>query len=308
MYKTNIIERISEKRKTDPSGTKQLFNDFDIKIFCCRYWVLEEWDCVDLSVPFWRLYHNTLQQAAILFDNHVIPLNEDKLIIIPPHTSFSTRLRYGTVLNGRESIVGRRIHPTDSLDSFSKEGKADHLFIHFHLGFPSDFVKSGVYAFDCDQYVKQELNMIKTSCQEEDATFNFFDCLRIKQLILRFVAKIPKDLWKFGKIDYRIFDALQYIDAHFFAKMSNDELAYKANMAVNSFARLFKLTTGTTVQQYILKTRVEKACGLMHHSSQTIDQIAYNCGFSDRYHFSKIFKQVMGVTPAFYKKANQDKS
>jgi transcriptional regulator GlxA family with amidase domain len=40
----------------------------------------------------------------------------------------------------------------------------------------------------------------------------------------------------------------------------------------------------------------------MHHTSDSVDSIAMNCGFVDRQHFSKVFKQVMNISPAVYKK------
>jgi AraC-like DNA-binding protein len=95
---------------------------------------------------------------------------------------------------------------------------------------------------------------------------------------------------------------MQHIEKHFSDNINNDKLASNANMAVNSFARLFKNSTGISIQQYIIRTKIEAACNLMHHSNKTIDEIAFDCGFSDRHHFAKIFKKVMNMNPAYYKK------
>lgn len=43
----------------DPSTTVQYFPRVSIKIHCCRYWWLKNWEYSTLSFPFWRIYHNT---------------------------------------------------------------------------------------------------------------------------------------------------------------------------------------------------------------------------------------------------------
>lgn len=294
-------ERISEQRKIDPSNKRQVFNDINIKLLCCRYWFLHEWDCVDLSAPFWRIYHNELPGAKITFRDDTVYLSEKEIVIIPPHTSFSTHLKYDTLTTRSESIIGRRIELND-FTALAQQNKIDHLFIHFNLGFPLDFVKSGIYCFDCDEKILDLLKTIKKSCIDEYSAFQLTDYLMIQQLIILILLKLQPDIWKFGNIDYRIFNAMRHIEKHLNEKISNEDLADQANLAINSFARLFKLSTGITIQQYILKKRIEKSCDLMHHTKKTIDEISYDCGFSDRYHFSKIFKQVMGISPAYYKK------
>jgi AraC-like DNA-binding protein len=303
MYKINIVmtKRVTERKKLDPSETRQAFNDVSIKLLCCRYWVLEEWECFDLSVPFWRIYHNNIAGARILFNNAVTQLTEDIMVIIPPNTSFSTELKSDGNHNNYESISGRKFVKKDNLYAIAQKNRVDHLFIHFSLGFPLDFVKTGINILPCDAHTLRIIKDIQDSCSE-DSTFNFSECLRINQLINYALLQLQDNIWKFGTIDQRIFSAMKFIEKHFNDKITNEELADKANMAVNSFARLFKTSTGVSIQQYIIKTKIETACNLMHHSNKTIDEIAYECGFSDRHHFAKIFKKVMNVNPAYYKK------
>jgi len=78
-------------------------------------------------------------------------------------------------------------------------------------------------------------------------------------------------------------------------------LAHNACMATNAFARLFLHNTGYPPHRYILRRRLEKACVLLHHSTRTIDTIARECGFCDRYYFSKAFKKETGRSPAAYR-------
>jgi len=292
-------EKVTEKTKRDPSEIVQVFNDVNIKLLCCRYWVLDEWECNDFSVPFWRIYHNTIAGAKIYFENLVVEPQKGSIIIIPPHTKFATRLKKGN--NSEESISGRKIRNNETLETIEKDNKIDHLFIHFSLGFPLDFAKKGVNVLPCDDYTYNLIQRIQKSCKD-DTIFSFSECLQIKQLISDSLLHLKNDTWKYETIDQRVFTAMRTIEKNFKLKITNEELAEKASMAVNSFSRLFKISTGISIQQYVIKVKVENACSIMHHTDKTIDEIAFECGFFDRHHFSKTFKKVMNITPVYYKK------
>jgi len=302
MYKTNIAMslRISEQKKIDPAEVQQEFTDLNIKLFCCRYWILEEWECIDLKVPFWRIYHNSVPGSSIHYKDKIIHLNQDSIIIIPPNTSFSSQLKTHHP-RGNESIKGRSFHKTDELDTLGSAEMVDHLFIHFSLGYPLDFVNNDIYELKFQPGKQQLLDEIKDACIHHKIT-GFREGLLTKQLILDCLFQLPEDIWNSENVDFRILKAIKFIELNYRLKITNQQLADAANMATNSFARLFKLSTGITTQQYILKLKVQAASNLMHHTHKSLDEIAYECGFSDRHHFSKIFKKILRVNPSAYKK------
>jgi AraC-like DNA-binding protein len=47
--------------------------------------------------------------------------------------------------------------------------------------------------------------------------------------------------------------------------------------------------------------KVQRACQMLQNKDQTIKSIAYSLGFFDQYHFSKVFKQIMGIPPKHFK-------
>ncbi|WP_097128260.1 helix-turn-helix domain-containing protein [Pedobacter xixiisoli] len=295
------MNKVSDSLKNDPSEIKQEFSNINIKLLCCRYWILQEWQCSDLSVPFWRIYHNNIGDAKIHFNGRYTSLNKQTIVIIPPHTAFSTTIGNFGRNHQQESIVGRKFERRDDIHTLTDYHRVDHLFIHFSLGFPLDFVQTGIYTISCNSTLQALIEDIQISCID-DTHFNLLECLRIKQLINSCLLNIRENIWKVDTVDPRIFIAMKTIERNFNQGISNADLANTANMAVNSFSRLFKTCTGFSVQQYIAKTKIEVACNLMHHSSKTIDEIAYTCGFYDRHHFSKIFKRQMKVNPSYYMK------
>ena len=74
------------------------------------------------------------------------------------------------------------------------------------------------------------------------------------------------------------------------------------HMAPNSFARLFKQQTGQPPQDFIRRKRVEHASKLLYHTDKSIKQISEECGFRDRYYFTRVFARVTGVPPAAYRR------
>jgi len=49
--------------------------------------------------------------------------------------------------------------------------------------------------------------------------------------------------------------------------------------------------------QDFIQLKMALACRLLRESSKGMSVIALECGFSDQSHFSRVFKQVMGVGP-----------
>ena len=78
-------------------------------------------------------------------------------------------------------------------------------------------------------------------------------------------------------------------------------------MAINSFTRLFAKEIGMAPQQYVQNKRIAQASILLHHSNLSIEEIALETGFYDRFHFTKTFKKWTGTSPARYKRQHSPK-
>ena len=290
-----------KKKKIDPSDSRQNFTDISINLHCCRYWICTEWEFTNMAFPFWRIYHNQTSGARILFNGKTTELTDDKIVVIPPNTSFSSYLKNKELVIDKENIIGRKVESEDDIANCKVDDCIDHLFIHFNLGLPFDFVKPGIYTMANNEKYNYYLKNIKQHSIYGGNVHDFKSSMLIHIFILSVLEQLPNSLWFNDDMDKRIMNSLQYIRNNIDGELSNTELAKQANMATNSFSRLFKENTGESLQHYVIKSRIENACLLLHHSDKSIDIIASECGFCDRHHFSKIFKQQIGMAPGYYK-------
>lgn len=96
-------------------------------------------------------------------------------------------------------------------------------------------------------------------------------------------------------------EAENYIRFHYDSNISVHMLANMLNLSAEYFSRLFKLETGISPQDMIIKYRIEKACTLLKNTSLSIAEIALCVGIYDQRYFSKLFKLKMNVSPREYR-------
>jgi AraC-like DNA-binding protein len=98
---------------------------------------------------------------------------------------------------------------------------------------------------------------------------------------------------------------LEYIENHLGDNLTNEQLADIAHMSESHFSHRFKELLHQTPARYVLDRRIASAAQKLIFTDISIDQIASNIGFTNRFHFSRNFKTIMGITPAAYRKTKQ---
>ncbi|UXX78310.1 AraC family transcriptional regulator [Reichenbachiella carrageenanivorans] len=67
---------------------------------------------------------------------------------------------------------------------------------------------------------------------------------------------------------------------------------------------LFSSVMGITLEQYIIKQKIEKVKEYLHYDQLAIKEIAFKLGYSSVAHLSAQFKKVTGMPPSAFKKGN----
>lgn len=93
-----------------------------------------------------------------------------------------------------------------------------------------------------------------------------------------------------------------YVEAALSDVIPLRRLSAASGLSVSHFVRQFRLTTGTSPHQFVLRRRVERARRMLTETGEPIAQIALACGFSHQEHLTNIFKRLVGVSPAKYRR------
>ena len=85
----------------------------------------------------------------------------------------------------------------------------------------------------------------------------------------------------------------------------SDYLSQKIKYNYTYLANIFAETQGITIQQFIIKHKVEKVKELILYKELNLTEIAFRLHYSSVSHLSNQFKKETGLSPSFYKKLNQ---
>jgi transcriptional regulator GlxA family with amidase domain len=95
----------------------------------------------------------------------------------------------------------------------------------------------------------------------------------------------------------------EYVEAHLHNSIELVELSGIAGLSVFHFAREFKQSAGVTPHYYLVRKRVERAKELLAGTDHSLSEIAFATGFSDQSHFTRHFRQIIGITPGQFRRS-----
>jgi AraC family transcriptional regulator len=87
--------------------------------------------------------------------------------------------------------------------------------------------------------------------------------------------------------------------------LSLEAIAGEVGVSARSLSRACLRQWGTTVHQYVLSRRVERARNLLLSTDLTVTSIALDTGFSSQSHLATAFRRVTGLTPKSYRVCGQ---
>lgn len=96
--------------------------------------------------------------------------------------------------------------------------------------------------------------------------------------------------------------AISYFCEHYNEPINIDDYAKENHFSTSWFIRNFKLYTGITPKQYILKKRIYNAEALLQNTQYNINEIAQIIGYDNPLYFSRVFQKTKGISPSEYRK------
>lgn len=106
-------------------------------------------------------------------------------------------------------------------------------------------------------------------------------------------------------IKNKIIERVHHVD-HIDRKFNwSDILADELHHDYNSLSNLFSSVEGITIEQYIIRQKIERAKELLFYDELNLSEIALKLGYSSVAHLSSQFKKITGLTPSELKKSRK---
>lgn len=95
---------------------------------------------------------------------------------------------------------------------------------------------------------------------------------------------------------------LQFIQTHYAEEIRIEQLADKLHLSKSYFMACFKKAVGVSAIDYLTQYRINIACEQLLSTTQSISDIALQCGYNNLSNFNRHFKNMVGLTPNEYRK------
>jgi AraC-like DNA-binding protein len=264
-----------------------ILDDLHLRLFSVVYMELSpfHWNSRDVRDSFWRFYVNDRDGASVLLADGSLPLRANKMYFIPEGVFFSC--------NNTE--------------------KVGHFYIHFDvLGVPRPILQT-MFAAPVEisdaAALKNEVDTIANAVSQGKELDISLQC-RAKSLLFGALAQVfanrqSEDVAEYWNLSVRhepVAPALKYIEENVGERLDNQSLARCCHWSEDHFARRFRQCLGLSPAKYVQERRIAIASQQLLFTTNSIDHIATDTGFADRFHFSRVFAKIKNCTPAAYRK------
>ncbi len=216
------------------------------------------------------------------------------------HTSSNRTLKEGEEII-RAVYAGDILHARALLDDLRSQAKSQRLMID-EMTFFYNSVLQGIFSRYPKKGIQDTLHAFSScfqmysSMQTEEMLFKSL-CVMINDSIeMSVVVETPDTLVR----------VVQYVDTHYTEMINLELLSEQFNVSLSHLCRQFKRIAGASFTEYITKKRIMQACELLRYTQMPVSNVGIQVGYPDYFHFNKVFKKVVGVSPSAYRKEGGD--
>ena len=106
----------------------------------------------------------------------------------------------------------------------------------------------------------------------------------------------------------RLRPLFRYLGVHCGSGIQVREAARICGMSESYFMSFFKRVTGLSFMEYLNHYRIERAQALLANTGDSMASISQEMGFCDQSYFGAVFRRVVGMTPATYRRRFRSKN
>lgn len=148
------------------------------------------------------------------------------------------------------------------------------------------------------------LDSMRTYFSAKDAPSELLLRLKLSELVLSIVTggQNPELASYFCSLgDSSAPPLAQVMESNFRFNLSLEEYARLCHRSLSSFKREFQARFNTSPGKWLLQKRLDYSSALLRGSAMNVTEIAFESGFKDVSHFSRVFKERFGSSPAAFR-------
>ena len=141
--------------------------------------------------------------------------------------------------------------------------------------------------------------------REQTFPFGYARCKELGYEILRILCQIAPS--RENSLDFlhhseRLVPVFTFIDEHMGESIVVADLADLANLSLSRFHVFFKEHMGESPMKYLWRVRLERSRQMLATTDMPAYAVAESVGFVSPFHFSRAFKDEVGMSPSEYRK------
>ncbi len=99
--------------------------------------------------------------------------------------------------------------------------------------------------------------------------------------------------------------AIEFMQYNYSEPLTLADIAKAAHLSVSRLAHLFREQMGVTLVDYLTNVRINHAKRLLLSTEHNCTRICYDVGYNNQSYFTRVFKQITGVTPREFRNQNK---
>ena len=135
--------------------------------------------------------------------------------------------------------------------------------------------------------ISSPLSSIEISCIENDLKAEGFELID---------SSIPVLVTKIKAALVTLFGQNEISEEFKLSTFLTDKFPYD----YSHLSRVFSHHEKDTIEHYLIRLRIEKAKELLTYKDNNVSEVAYKLGYASAAHFSRQFKQMVGVAPSIF--------
>lgn len=141
------------------------------------------------------------------------------------------------------------------------------------------------------------INKVLTIETQEDI------CVWISHALDDFIESVYKsqDVRKMTQLK----PAIDFMQTRYSQPLTLADVAKASHLSVSRLAHLFREEMGVTIVDYLTNLRIHHAKRLLMMSESNCTRICYEVGYNNQSYFTRVFKQITGLTPRQFRQQNK---